>query len=290
MPETSPSAATEGSGDPDLVSVLAGAARWPSATASLAVVRPEGVVAAWGPTAHEFALASVTKLFAAYAALVAVEEGTLDLDEPAGPTAPAGATVRHLLAHAAGLGPDSGALAAVGTRRIYSNAGFDALAEHVAERSAMAATDYVTAAVLEPLGLNDTRFSAPSLAHGLSSTVRDVARFAQELLRPTLIDPETLVTATTTQFSGLSGVLPGFGTMSPNDWGLGFELRSAKDPHWTGQTNSTSTFGHFGRAGTCLWVDPETDLALVVLTNKVFGEWSKSAWPEVSDAVVAATR
>ena len=141
------------------------------------MVGPEGVVAAWGPTSHRFGLASVTKLFAAYAALVAVEEGTLDLDEPAGPTGASGATVRHLLAHAAGLGPDSGALAAVGARRIYSNAGFDALAAHMAERSAMEATEYVVAAVLEPLGLTHTRFTAPSLAHGLSSSVRDVARF-----------------------------------------------------------------------------------------------------------------
>ena len=113
---------------------------------------------------------------------------------------------------------------------------------------------------------------------------------SRELLRPTLIAPETLATATTTQFPGLAGVLPGFGTMSPNDWGLGFELRSAKHPHWTGRSNSTSTFGHFGRAGTCLWVDPEVDLALVVLTNKVFGEWSKTAWPALSDQVLAAVR
>ena len=76
--------------------------------------------------------------------------------------------------------------------------------------------------------------------------------------------------------------------MTPNDWGLGFELRSGKVPHWTGGANSASTYGHFGRAGTFVWVDPELDLALVALTNKVFGDWAKAAWPEVSDGVIAA--
>lgn len=268
-----------------MVAALAAASGWPAATSSLAVVDPDGQVAHWGPTSHRFALASVTKLFTAYAALIAVEEETLDLDEPAGPP---GSTVRHLLAHASGLGPDSGVLAPVGTRRIYSNAGFDALAGHLAERSGMTAIDYVAAAVFHPLGLADTKFTGPSLAHGMSSTVHDVARFARELLSPTLLASETLVAATTAQFPGLAGVLPGYGSMSPNDWGLGLELRSAKDPHWTGRTNSTSTYGHFGRAGTFLWVDPDRRLALVALTNKVFGEWAKTAWPEVSDAVIAS--
>lgn len=267
------------------MAALAAASGWPAATSSLAVVDPHRQVAHWGPTSHRFALASVTKLFAAYATLIAVEEETLDLDEPAGPP---GSTLRHLLAHASGLGPDSGVLAPVGTRRIYSNAGFDELAAHLAERSGMTAVDYVAAAVLDPLGLAHTTFTGPSLAHGMSSTVRDVARFARELLSPTLLAPETLEAATSAQFPELAGVLPGFGSMTPNDWGLGFELRSAKDPHWTGRTNSTSTYGHFGRAGTFLWVDPDRRLALVVLTNKVFGEWAKTAWPEVSDAVIAS--
>lgn len=276
---------TESSGDPDIIEVLARARHWPSATASLAVVRSGGMVAEWGPTSHVFALASVTKLFSALAVLVAVEEGTLELDEPAGP---AGSTVRHLLAHASGLGPDSGVLAGVGERRIYSNAGFDALSDHLAERSGMAAVDYVVAAVADPLGLAHTTFTGPSLAHGLSSTVTDVARFAGELMRPTLVAPETMAAATTVQFPGLSGVLPGFGSMPSNDWGLGFEIRSEKSPHWTGASNSPSSYGHFGRSGTFLWIDPEHELALVALTNKVFGDWAKTAWPDVSDAVLEA--
>ena len=54
-----------------------------------------------------------------------------------------------------------------------------------------------------------------------------------------------------------------------------------------GSSNSPRTFGHFGGAGTFLWVDPELALALVVLTDREFGDWALAAWPALSDAVVS---
>lgn len=259
---------------------------WGGGQVSAAVVTPRGTVAMVGDGHQCFALASVTKLLLAVAALVAVEEGTLDLDEPAGPP---GATVRHLLAHTSGVGFDGGIVAPPGTRRVYSNAGFDTLADHLAARADMAAADYVEAAVLRPLAMAATDVHHGPLSWGASSSVADLARLACELLAPTLIDRATLASATTVAFDGLDGVLPGFATLRPNDWGLGFELRSHKDPHWTGATNSAATFGHFGAAGTFLWVDPAIDLALVVLTDRAFGPWATTAWPRLSDAVVAAS-
>jgi CubicO group peptidase (beta-lactamase class C family) len=88
------------------------------------------------------------------------------------------------------------------------------------------------------------------------------------------------------QFPGLDGVVPGFGRQQPNDWGLGFELRDAKSPHWTGSLNSPGTFGHFGRSGTFLWVDPDAGAALGVLTDRDFGDWASEAWPVLADAVL----
>ena len=114
-----------------------------------------------------------------------------------------------------------------------------------------------------------------------------LAALGRDLLEPSLVAPETLGEATTVAFPGLVGVLPGFGRMEPNDWGLGFELRDAKEPHWTGSRNSPVTFGHFGRSGTFLWVDPEARLALACLTDREFGDWAKEAWPRLSDAVLA---
>ena len=128
---------------------------------------------------------------------------------------------------------------------------------------------------------------AGSAGSGVSGAAGALAALASELQAPARIAGETLAEATTVQFPGLEGVLPGFGRQRPNDWGLGLELRDGKAPHWTGARNSAATFGHFGRSGTFLWVDPEAGLALGVLTDRPFGDWAIAAWPRLSDAVLA---
>ena len=271
-----------------LSAALATTSSWPVGHLAVAVTGPHGPIATTGDQLRPFRLASVTKPLAALACLVAVEEGTLHLDEPAGEHGPEGVTVRHLLAHAGGYGFDTGVVQPPGRTRIYSNTGFDALADHLALRAGMPATRYVAAAVFEPLALAATDLRDRSLAHGAWSTAHDLARVAVELLRPTLVHPDTLAEATRVQYPGLAGVLPGFGRQDPNDWGLGFELRAHKAPHWTGTTNSPGTFGHFGGSGTFCWVDPSLDHALVVLTDEPFDSWAAEAWPALSDAVVAA--
>jgi CubicO group peptidase (beta-lactamase class C family) len=256
---------------------------WPATTKAAFVLRGVDVRGARGPGEHVFRWASVTKLVTALAALIAAEEGVIDLDEPAGPE---GSTVRHLLAHASGLPFEPGGpTGQPGRRRVYSNVGFDTLAAHVAERAEMSFDGYLAAGVLEPLQLRaELRGSAASELYG---SLDDLLSFARELQRPTLVAPETLDEANSVQFPGLAGVLPDFGRFDPLDWGLGFELRDAKDPHWTGTRNSARTFGHFGGSGTFLWVDPEADVAVGVLTDLDFGDWAKQAWPQLSDAVLA---
>jgi CubicO group peptidase (beta-lactamase class C family) len=256
---------------------------WEAEHAAAAVVGAQQVFAAHGPTARVFRWASVTKLATALAVLVAAEEGTIELDEPAGP---AGSTVRHLLAHASGLPFDDGPpLAPPGRRRIYSNQGFDVLAAHVAAAAEMPFAEYLAAAVFRPLGMTaELRGSAGS---DVAGTLDDLVLLARELLAPTLVARETLAEATSVVFPGLDGVLPGIGRFQPLDWGLGFELKDAKPSHWTGERPSRSTFGHFGGAGTFLWVDPDRTLALACLTDREFGAWALDAWPALSDAVVA---
>ena len=172
-------------------------------------------------------------------------------------------------------------------RRIYSNAGIEAAAALVEARAEMPFAAYLRAAVLDPLGLTGELRSSP--AWGYVGPLDDLLALGRELLAPTLVAPETLAEATTVQFPGLAGVLPGFGRMEPNDWGLAFELRDEKHPHWTGTRNSPRTFGHFGAAGTFLWVDPDAGLACCVLTDREFGDWAKDAWPRLGDAVLDET-
>ena len=266
---------------------------WPVGEAAAGVlVRDQGdtptmsVVGSEGPSDRAMPWASVTKLTTALAVLVAVEEGTLDLDEPAGPP---GSTVAHLLAHASGLDPEgTAALAAPGRRRIYSNGGFQILGDLLAERSGMTFGVYLGEAVLEPLGMVGAHLDpGGSPAAGLHGTLFDLLALGRELLAPTVVAPAALARATTVAFPGLAGVLPGFGRQDPCDWGLGFEIRGNKRPHWTGQHCSPRTFGHFGQSGCFLWVDPDVEVACAVLTDTQFGDWAATDWPLLSDAVLA---
>jgi CubicO group peptidase (beta-lactamase class C family) len=271
----------------DLDAVLRQIDTWAADHAAVAVVGPDGVVAQYGAVDHSYRWASVTKLATALAALSAVDDGVLDLEEPAGPP---GSTARHLLAHASGL-PFEGEsiLAKPGTRRIYSNTAFDVLGALLAERSGRPFSVVLAERVLAPLGMAETELvGRPS--EGLHGPLTDAVVLAGELLRPTLIRSASAAAARTAQFAGLKGLLPGVGSFDPLDWGLGFEIRGDKAPHWTGTTNSAATFGHFGGAGTFIWVDPAIDLALVCLADREFGQWALEAWPRLSDAVIEVQR
>jgi CubicO group peptidase (beta-lactamase class C family) len=255
---------------------------WPAQNKDVTVLAAEGEIARRGPADHVFRWASVTKPVTALAALVAAEEGTIDLDEPAGPP---GSTMRHLLAHASGLPFEAGPpIGKPGARRIYSNAGIEAAAERIAGNAEMPFEEYLRKAVLGPLGMSAVLRGSP--AAGLQGSLDDLALLGRELLAPTLIAPETLAEATSVQFPGLAGVIPDLGRFDPNDWGLGFELKGTKEPHFSGALTSPRTFGHWGGSGTFLWVDPDRELALGVLTDLEFGDWAKEAWPRLSDAVV----
>jgi CubicO group peptidase (beta-lactamase class C family) len=259
---------------------------WPVPTVAAAVVGPSGVLGEHGNTRHRFALASVTKPLVARAAQIAIEEGVVELDTEAGPP---GSTVRHLLAHATGYSMNSAELMAQpGKRRVYSNYGFQVLAQTIERASGMEFGQYLAEAVFDPLSMNATSLDggAEVAGFGATSTVADLVAFAGDLLRPSTVSQDMHAAAIDVQFPGLTGVLPGFGVQRPNDWGLGFEIRDDKSPHWTGSANSGRTYGHFGQSGTFLWVDPDADLALVVLTDRNFGEWAYPLWPALSDGVL----
>jgi CubicO group peptidase (beta-lactamase class C family) len=270
-----------------LEDALAVCRTWGAANVSAAVVGPDGVIATHGDPGHRYRWASVTKLLTASVVLLEAGAGRIGLDEPAGPP---GATVRHLLAHASGLGfQGSAPISAPARTRIYSNPGYDLLGTLVAERAGRPFAEVLADRLLGPLGMSDTALEGrPS--EGLVGPLVDLAGFAGELLRPALLPPSTLAEATKTAFPGLAGVLPGVGRSDPLDWGLGFELRDDKSPHWTGRDNSPATFGHFGGAGTFVWVDPVAECSLAVLTDRPFGPWALEAWPALSDAVLRSPR
>ena len=263
-------------------------ASWPGTHRAAGWLDADGRGASAGDTARRFALASVTKLLTATAVLVAAQEEILGLDEPAGPS---GSTVRLLLCHASGL-PFEGSepVAEPGRRRIYGNHAYEVLGDLVATRASIGFDEYVREAVLAPLGMGATSVEG-SPAHGARSTLEDLHAFAGELLRPgRVLAPEVLIEATTPQLPDLDGVLPGFGPQRPNPWGLGFEVKGTKRPHWTPPTASPRTFGHFGQSGAFLWVDPTAGIACAALCDQPFGDWALEAWPTLGTDVLDAQR
>lgn len=267
------------------MSVLAQADDWPVDTVAVGVTDPTETLDTHGPTGQVFALASVTKLLTAMGVLVAVQDGAVHLDEPAGPE---GSTVRHLLAHASGLPPtEDGPTSPVGKRRVYSTPAFEVLGELVGDRLDLDFAEHVDLEICRPLGMTATRITGSPGRDG-EGTVDDLLALARELLAPTLLDEELFAEATSVAFPGLTGVLPGFGRQEPNDWGLGFEIRDHKSPHWSGSANSPRTFGHFGQSGSFLWVDPDAGIACAELAGRPFGQWAAEGWPPLSDAVLEA--
>lgn len=254
---------------------------WPVGFAAAGVVGRDGHTATKGDTAQAVRLASVSKPVAALAALVAAEEGIVDLDEPAGPP---GATVRHLLSHTSGL-PFEGnePIGRPGQRRLYSNAAFRVLAAHLAERAEMPFSEYVREAVCHPLAITLDPEGDPG--SGMQASLEDVLTFGRELLAPRLVAEETRDEMVSVQFPGLAGVLPDHGRFDPLDWGLGVQLNTSP-PSWMGSKTSSRAFGHFGGAGTFLWADPDAGVVCAALTTREFDDWAKEAWPRFSDAVL----
>lgn len=267
---------------------LAQVADWPVSTASAAVVGRSGVLDTYGPVDDALPLASVTKPLAALAILVAVEEEAVRLEDPVDEALIPGATLRHLLAHASGLAPERPMRSfPPATRRVYSNVGIELAATLVERATDMPFAHYLHEAVVGPLDLRATTLPGSPARDGRSSAA-DLARVTYELISPTgLLSSATLADATSVQYPGLRGVLPGFGAQDPNDWGLGFEIRGHKSPHWTGTANSPGTYGHFGQSGTMVLIDPQARLGLVALADRPFGDWARAAWPKLADAVLA---
>lgn len=255
---------------------------WPG-RAGVAVLDETGVLAWAGDLTSSFPWASVTKVLTALTVLDVIRSGAVRLDEAAGPP---GSTLEHLLAHASGIAFEGEkVMAEPGRRRIYSNRGIELAAAHVEKRTGRRFADSIRRRVLEPLGMSATSAEG-SPAAGAHGPVEDLARLAAELVAPRVLPPDLVTQARTVRFPGLSGVLPGFGRQELNDWGLGLEVRGTKTPHWTAASTSPETFGHFGQAGSFLWVDPFRRVGSVGAGEVPFGPWAAEAWPRLSSRLL----
>jgi CubicO group peptidase (beta-lactamase class C family) len=216
-------------------------------------------------------------------------------------------------------------LAPPASRRIYSNVGYAVLGELLAAATGIPHQRYVHEAVFEPLGM-DAVIGLPEAEYGRALEVREpglaapgvalfnsrqwrrrgtaaggafgtldaYARFVGMLLAGghPLMAEEVYRDMATVQFPGLAGGIESFLTWPVADWSLGFDLRDAKAPHWTGGRTSPATLSHFGASGTVFFVDPRARVGLVCLANRgTYSGWTMrpGGWPDLCDLVLAST-
>ena len=255
---------------------------WPAGSAVSLLALDEGAmvtVASEGDRSQIFDWASISKLAVAIAVGVECDWKYLSLDLPVGP---ANSTVAHLLSHSSGLGIDAGALTQpVGQRRIYTTYGYDVLIERiVGERPAI---DWLKDRILTPLGMNDVTTEG-SIASGLRGSLASAEALATAWLRGDLLGLETFARMKSIHLPEIEGVVPGFGTFTPCPWGLGPEVKGTKQ-HWMGSEWPASSYGHFGKSGSLVLVDPEAQVLVVALSPEPFGPWAVSLWPEWTNEV-----
>ena len=195
-----------------------------------------------------------------------------------------------------------------GSRVVYSDLNFVLLGEIIGRVSGEPLDRFVTREVFAPLGLADTRYLPPArlaaraaptgLWHGhpvagavndptaakaggvsgnagLFSTGSDLARFAQFLLRggtrpdgTPLVSPGTLRLFTTRSPQADVG---------PDHRALGWEAVPTDEKVSSAGTRfGPRSFGHTGWTGTSLWVDPDRDLFVILLTNRAFAPRSRT--------------
>ncbi len=205
-------------------------------------------------------------------------------------------------------------------RAIYSDLGVLLLGEILERGSDRGLAQQVEEEVLEPLGLSDTGYVPPEelreriaptefdswrgrLPHGevhdentlalggiaphagLFGTARDVAVFGQAMLNGGVYGERRLADSETVAlFTRRAELVPG------SSRALGWDTPS--DPSSAGRYFSARSFGHTGFTGTSLWIDPELDLIVVLLTNRVHPTRENIAIrrlrPAIHDAVVLA--
>ncbi len=129
---------------------------------------------------------------------------------------------------------------------------------------------------------------------GLLSTPTDLLRFCQVMLQggrlgrgrgESLFAPRTVAAATTNQLLPFADVPEA--DRRCRGWGFGWRLQWPAHPASFGDFLSESAYGHWGATGTVFWMDPEQDLAVVLLTAMPL-ERSGGALTRLSNAIVSA--
>lgn len=190
---------------------------------------------------------------------------------------------------------------------IYSDLGADVLGWVVESIAGQALDAFVRERVFEPLGMTNTYFLPPDSVHdrvaptdrsarrgsvvgaqvhdenayvlggvsghaGLFSTADDLAVFAQMMLNGGTYGETRIVSEETVRT---------FTQRAAGSRALGWEM--AEGRHGAGEYLSPTAYGHIGFTGTSLWIDPQRDMFVILLTNRVHAARVKRPATVISD-------
>lgn len=204
-----------------------------------------------------------------------------------------------------------------GTRAEYSDIGFILLGELIERITSESLDDFAQREIFGPLELRRTWFVPPldlrplippteddrifrkrviqgevhdenawvmggvSGHAGMFASAGDVARFARCMLQggAPLVKPETVALFTRRQ-------------KEPRGTSRALGWDTPSQPSSSGTRFSPSSFGHLGFTGTSLWIDPQRQLSVTLLTNRTWPDRStqkiREVRPLLHDAIVEA--
>ena len=198
---------------------------------------------------------------------------------------------------------------APGTRYIYSDLGADILG-FIAERvSGKKLDEYLQERVFTPLGMTETWYRVPANvrertaptatmsvrgyslqgdvhdenAHalggvaghaGLFSTAGDLSVFATMMLNKGTYNGTRIISDTT---------IERFTARAAGSRALGWDTCAEHNGVGCGRYMSARAYGHTGFTGTSIWIDPERDMFVVLLTNRVFESRARRPERVISD-------
>lgn len=198
------------------------------------------------------------------------------------------------------------------TKTVYSDLGILLLGEILERVSGKPLDVQAEEEIFEPLGMDETLYRPPASLRdriaptekdpwrgrvvrgevhdenafalggvaphaGLFSTARSLARFVQMILNGGAFNGRRLLRAETIdRFTTRAGLVPG------SSRALGWDTPSS--PSSSGRFFSSASFGHTGFTGTSIWVDPERELFVILLTNRVHPTRENSKLTELRPA------
>jgi beta-N-acetylhexosaminidase len=207
-----------------------------------------------------------------------------------------------------------------GTKVEYSDLGFIILGDIIERLTGMSLDSYARENIFEPLGMNDSYFNPPRSLRariapaqndtayrkrqlqgevddanayalggvaghaGLFSTAGDIATFAQMMLNGGIYAQQRfLPRATVTQFTARMAI-------GDSARALGWDVPTGDSS--SGHYFSSETYGHNGFTGTSLWIDPQKNLFVMLLTNRVHptaaNDKIRAVRPALHDAILQA--